>query len=222
MRILICNAKSWFDLSEKDFNDHDVKTIKKEGDLSEAFVKEFDPDYIFFVHWHWKVSEAIHVKYTCILFHVAPLPFGRGGTPIQNLILRGFETSPVYALKMTSEIDAGPYYTKTEVSLSGNLAKIFSEISIVINQMMIEIIYNDFVPQSQRGKEYIFKRLTEEDNEIPVNCELSEIYDRVRMLDHDDYPNAFMHYGNLKLEFSNAAFIDDDVVVTCKIKKRKT
>jgi len=67
MRILICNAKSWFDLSEKDFNDHDVKTIKKEGDLSEAFVKEFDPDYIFFVHWHWKVSEAIHVKYTCIL-----------------------------------------------------------------------------------------------------------------------------------------------------------
>ena len=48
-----------------------------------------------------------------IVFHTAPLPYGRGGSPIQNLIVRGhISPAPVCALKMVSGLDEGPIYDK--------------------------------------------------------------------------------------------------------------
>ena len=75
-----------------------------------------NPDLVFFPHWHWIVPSEIHRTYQCILFHAAPLPYGRGGSPIQNLILNGFKEAPVCALKMTEGLDSGPIYTKKKVT----------------------------------------------------------------------------------------------------------
>ena len=36
----------------------------------------------------------------------------RGGTPIQNMILRGFKKTKICALKMSEKIDQGPIYLK--------------------------------------------------------------------------------------------------------------
>ena len=44
-------------------------------------------------------SEIIR-NYECICFHETDLPFGRGGSPIQNLIVRGFKTTKISAIKM--------------------------------------------------------------------------------------------------------------------------
>ena len=66
---------------------------------------------------------------------------------------------------------------------------------------------------------YIFKRLTIKDNKIPMGLELEEIYDRIRMVDHDEYPNAFITYDNLKIEFSSAKIVNDTLEVACVIKK---
>ena len=69
----------------------------------------------------------------CIGFHTAPLPYGRGGSPIQNLIIRNFKIAPVCAIKMTNKFDAGPIFLKEKVSLSGNLDAIFNRISLINN-----------------------------------------------------------------------------------------
>ena len=39
------------------------------------------------------------------------------------------------------------------------------------------------------------------------------------MLDHKDYPEAFLIYGGLKLEFFNAEHNDKAVTVNCRISK---
>ena len=50
---------------------------------------DFPPRYIFFLHWNWIVPETIFTKFECVCFHMTDLPYGRGGSPLQNLILEG-------------------------------------------------------------------------------------------------------------------------------------
>lgn len=221
MRLLICNSKNWFSLN-KEINDScSIKEISRKGDLNEKLIQDFRPDYIFFPHWNWIVDKKIHQNHNCIVFHTSPLPYGRGGSPIQNLILNGYEYSPVCALKMTSELDSGPIYGQINISLEGKLETIFLRINNAINKLIIKIVNNQVIPLPQEGEPHFFKRLTEKNNEIPMEISLKEIYDRVRMLDHKDYPNPYIIYGNNKIEFYNASLGKDYLELKCKIKKLK-
>ena len=57
------------------------------------------------------------------------LPYGRGGSPLQNLIIRGHKKTKISALRMVNELDAGPIYFKRSLSLNGNAQKIYSSCS---------------------------------------------------------------------------------------------
>ena len=128
MNIVICDSKEWFYLDSDLIKKHKINFIKKNESLKLNLLKKLEPDYIFFVHWNWIVAEEIHKKYNCILFHTSPLPYGRGGSPIQNLIKNGHSTSPVCALKMVNDLDSGPIYSKIEISLEGKLSEILLRI----------------------------------------------------------------------------------------------
>ncbi len=49
-------------------------------------------------------------NFNCVVFHMTDLPFGRGGSPLQNLISRGIYKTKISAIKVVKEIDAGPIY----------------------------------------------------------------------------------------------------------------
>lgn len=40
------------------------------------------------------------------------LPYGRGGSPVQNLILNGHKKTIISALNVTKDLDAGDVYLK--------------------------------------------------------------------------------------------------------------
>ncbi|MDC3164314.1 formyltransferase family protein [Prochlorococcus sp. AH-716-F13] len=221
MRLLICNSKNWFSLNNEIKELCIIKEISRKEDLNLELIHAFKPDYIFFPHWNWIVDKNIHQNYMCIVFHTAPLPYGRGGSPIQNLILNGYEYTPVCALKMTSELDAGPIYGEITISLEGNLKNIFLRIKNATNKLIMKIIKNQLIPVPQEGEPHYFKRLSEKNNEIPNEISLREIFDKVRMLDHEDYPNAYIVYGNNKLEFYNASLNNEYLELKCKIRKLK-
>ena len=44
------------------------------------------------------------------------LPFGRGGSPLQNLIVRGYKSTKLTAIKVQSGIDTGDIYLKKPFS----------------------------------------------------------------------------------------------------------
>lgn len=102
-----------------------MKFFTRENDLTVDSVKKFKPDYVFFRHWNWIVKKEVHEQFDCIVFHTSPLPHGRGGSPIQNLILEGFKATPVCAVRMTDELDAGSIYASSDVSLVGALNSVF-------------------------------------------------------------------------------------------------
>ena len=221
MRLIICCSKSWFKLDSEISNQHEVKYVLFKEKLSIAFLESFKPDFIFFPHWNWIVEKEIHENYNCIVFHTAPLPYGRGGSPIQNLILNGFKESPVCAIKMTDKLDEGPIYSSYSINLEGNLNSIFSRINDAVNYLISFIILKNPNPIQQEGEPHIFKRLNKRDNEISVGLKLEEIYDRIRMVDHPDYQSAFIMYGDIKIEFNNAILKGDSMEVSCVIRKLK-
>ena len=53
--------------------------------LTITYVKSIKPKYIFFPHWSNKVNSKIINNYECVCFHETNVPYGRGGSPIQNL-----------------------------------------------------------------------------------------------------------------------------------------
>lgn len=211
MKIVIANSKNWFSLKKTIKDNNEVLFINNPHDLNLNTLKEFNPNLILFPHWSDIVSENIVKKYKCILFHTAPLPYGRGGSPIQNLILKGFTEAPVCAIKMTSRLDSGPIYFSKIISLNGNLDQIFKRLNKVVNEIIEQLICNLPEPKEQIGEPYIFKRLTFTENEIKKSMAISEIYDHIRMVDHKDYDKAYISFGKYKISFSNAELLNNKI-----------
>ncbi|MFA5260471.1 MAG: methionyl-tRNA formyltransferase, partial [Candidatus Omnitrophota bacterium] len=92
-KIIIATVKSWNIGAARDFREQNpdvsVRLISDRGKLCLSSVKKFNPDLIFFPHWSWKIPRDIYAAYPCVAFHMTDLPYGRGGSPLQNLIMRG-------------------------------------------------------------------------------------------------------------------------------------
>ena len=222
-KYIIASSESWFYKKEKskDFLKHKFINISDKKDLNMTFIDDINPRFIFFPHWSWKVPKKIFDNYECIAFHTAPLPIGRGGSPIQNLIIDKYKESPVCALKMNHIIDGGPIYLKRNVSLMGSANEIFDRLADVIDQMIIEIVEHNPVPKKQEGEASYFKRRKPSESKLPKEFDqLSDIYDHIRMLDADHYPKAFINHGDFRIEFSNADFEHDMVKADISIKRK--
>lgn len=221
MRIVIATSKSWFPNSTDvdKFSGIDVLWIKEREGLVIEKLMAYKPDFIFFPHWNWKIDKEIYENFTSIVFHTAPLPFGRGGSPIQNLILKGLKSSPVNAILVGAEIDAGDIIASKEVSLEGDLSEIFARISTIVSDLILEILQGNSISSPQIGIPVIFKRRRGADNAIPnSNIDLNGVYDRIRMLDAPDYPKAFIQHGNLLIEFSNARILNGTLIAQATFK----
>ncbi len=217
MKLIIANSKNWFKINKKIENKHEIAVVTNPKKLNLNFLKKYKPEFIFFPHWSWIIPKEIYKNYKCIVFHTAPLPYGRGGSPIQNLILKGFKSSPVCALKVVQELDAGPIYAKKNLNLNGSLSEILFRLNVIVNDLISELIRFLPTPKKQTGEVYSFKRLTSKNNLIPNNITLDSFFDRIRMLDEDSYPNAFINYKNFRIEFQNAEIIKGQIVCKSKI-----
>ena len=180
--------------------------VTSREEINFKYLALINPSYIFFAHWSWIVPEEIHKSFNCIVFHTAPLPYGRGGSPIQNLILKGIKSSPVCAIKMTNEVDAGPIYCSETISLEGNISEIFERVAEVVKNMIRKITAAEpsIVPKEQVGEPVLFKRLSKEINNLKNAENMTQIYDLIRMTDGLGYPSAYLKFKGILAEFSNA------------------
>ena len=76
--------------------------------------------WVLVPHWSWIIPATIHERFEVVIFHMTDLPYGRGGSPLQNLIVRGHERTMISAIRCVEEMDAGPVYLKRELSLHGS------------------------------------------------------------------------------------------------------
>jgi len=194
--------------------------ITDPAELTADRIRALKPRYVFFPHWSVRVPAEILGLAECVCFHETDLPFGRGGSPLQNLIARGFPDTKVTALRMTEELDAGPIYMQRPVSLEGLAEEIFVRVSAVVSDMILEIAATEPVPRPQSGTATVFKRRKPEQSEITPDLKtLKELFDHVRMLDAEGYPKAFLRVGDFRLEFTRPALRSGEVLADVRISK---
>ena len=117
-----------------------------------ATVTALAPRYVFLPHWSWMVPAAIYDTVECVAFHMADLPYGRGGSPLQNLIARGHRETMVSAFRVGAGLDDGPVYLKRPLSLLGSAEEVFIRAAGVVAEMIGEITATEpmAVPQIPR------------------------------------------------------------------------
>ena len=186
----------------------------------EEILIQVNPRYVFFLHWNWRVPKRIILKHESICFHMTDVPFGRGGSPLQNLIVRGFTETKVSALRMVQEFDAGPVYAKQTVSLAGRAEEIYLRVGKVCFDLILEIIRGERYPTPQEGEVVTFARRRPSQSSLPKKGDLSALYDHIRMLDAPSYPRAFLEFGEFILEFHHASIQESLLEATVCIRKR--
>ena len=224
---IVATVKSWNienfnELKDKD-KKNNYKLITNKEDLTLDLMKKINPKYIFFPHWSWKIPEEIYNNFECVVFHMTDLPFGRGGSPLQNLISRGIYDTKISAIKVVEDIDAGDIYCKEPVSIKdGSAEDIFNKVSSIIYDKMISfIIKNNPIPKKQKGELVVFKRRSPKDSDISKLDDVTKIYDYIRMLDAEGYPKARIETEKFNVEFSDAKIEGNKVTAKCEFKLKE-
>lgn len=197
-----------------------IKVIHKKDELTSELLGAFNPDYVFFPHWSFMIDKSIFETYRCIVFHMTDLPYGRGGSPLQNLIVRGHVKTKISAIDVVEKVDAGDIYLKSDLDLSGNAKDIFYRAQVVIESMIKEIIHKDISPVPQLGDPVFFKRRRSSESDMSNLEDLEKVYDYIRMLDSPGYPKAFLETSNFRLEFANSSYNKDMIEAHVRIFKK--
>ena len=223
-KFVVASIKPWHQRVFSAWRNQEVgdwHLIDNESAFTLDGLERLNPRYVFLMHWSAHVPDAITRRFECVCFHMTDVPYGRGGSPLQNLILRGHKETKLTALRMTSGFDEGPVYMKRDLSLEGSAQNIFERAAAMSFDMAREIALTNPKPIEQDGEPVIFRRRKPDESKLPADGKPEEIYDFIRMLDAETYPKAFLDWGDFHLQFSDAEMSGDDAVVAKVTVSRK-
>lgn len=198
----------------------EVRWVADPAALTGEAMAGLAPDWVFFPHWSWKIPESLYGTHRCVIFHMTDLPYGRGGSPLQNLIVRGHQETRLSALRCVAELDAGPIYLKRPLGLEGTAEEILCRAAGLMPGMICEIVEQNLEPRPQQGDPVAFVRRKPEDGNLASLEDPQRIYDHIRMLDGEGYPPAFLEAGSLRVEFTEAQWAGDLVTAKATLRVR--
>lgn len=200
------NIKNYFSLVESYKHKYHFHLITNKDELNYKIIEQIQPTYIFFPHWSWIIPSDIYTNYECIVFHMTDLPYGRGGSPFQNLIIREIYDTKISAIKVDEGLDTGDIYLKEDFNIStGSAEENFIHLSnIIYTKMIPKILDTTLVPTKQTGEITTFQRrkIKESDINTLSTKSISKLYDLIRMLDAEGYPKAYLDFDKIRIEFS--------------------
>ena len=220
-KYILLTEKSWHDVLFEELQ-HSVPgewiLIRNKESFTETALSEIKPDTIFIAHWSYIIPANIFVNYECIVFHMTDLPYGRGGSPLQNLIVLGLSETMISAIRVEEGLDTGDIYLKKRLSLAGKASEIFERASGVIGEMIKAIVADQLLPTPQQGEAVFFKRRKKDEGNISSLEEPVKVYDYIRMLDCEGYPNAFIETEHFRFEFSDATLSDNNESIQAHVR----
>ena len=219
MNYVFCAYRKWslelFEMINKKHKGFHL--IKSPKQLTYKKIQKINPKFIFFPDWSWIVPKEIFQNFNCICFHEADLPKFRGGSPIQNQIIRGIDKTKTTAFLMNEKLDGGDIIMKKDLSLKGNLSEIFERMKKNDLAILEKIISGNLNSDKQKGKSSTYKRRKPSDSELKsLNHSKTYLYNFIRMLE-DPYPNAFMKVGKHKIIFKSAKLFKNKLSIEADI-----
>jgi len=222
---IVAKYTFYFDDICSDLSDLDIQIVSalEISQIQEQIENGVSFDFIFFPHYSKMVPTSFLEKNNCVGFHTGDLPDDRGGSPIQNKILRGEYSTWVSALKLVEELDAGDIFCRETISIeNGSIEVILREISKVIARLIRIVVTENPIPIPQTGHTSISPRLKPQASELKFDdLEVKQIYDRIRMLDGLDYPPAYIQFDRYRILLSNAELRDNNLTFVSQLEEKK-
>ena len=219
------NIKNYFALKEKYKKEFHFELVTNHEELTLEYVQQLNPKYIIFPHWSWIIPKEIYKNYECIVFHMTDLPYGRGGSPLQNLITNQIYDTKISALKVSDGLDSGDIYLKTDFNIEfGSATEIFEKAStITFNELIPMFFHKTITPKPQEGEITTFKRRTPEQSNLNTTESISikTLYDFIRMLDAEGYPKAFFALEKFNIELSDVQLKDNTLSGKFEVKENE-
>ena len=196
-----------------------VELITSPCQLEDESISKINPKWIFVIHWSYLIPESIWGEWPTVIFHMTDLPYGRGGSPLQNLIQRGHTSTMISALRCDAGLDTGDIYLKQPLSLHGSAEEIFLRADQLIELMIERIVHERPIATPQEGPPVIFSRRTPDQSDL-ATCPVGDIpswFNQIRMLDADGYPYAYLDVNGMRLEFRRVAERSDGLHADVRI-----
>jgi methionyl-tRNA formyltransferase len=225
MRVVCCGYRAW---ALEIFAGiahlaHEFTVVRLEEDATAAALAALRPDIILFYGWSRIIERDVLQLAPCICLHPSRLPQFRGGSPLQNQIIRGITDSAVTLFRMTEKLDQGDIVLQRPLSLAGHLDEIFERMTEVSIAMTIEMLSQPLhaTPQDHSAATY-FRRRTPEMSELTLEDlrtkTARELYDFIRALE-DPYPNAFIRCRDGKRLLIKRAEIEPDALESVNVRR---
>ena len=183
-----------------------VETLSCPEQVTTDAISEINPKWIFVPHWSHLIPKSIWGSWPTVIFHMTDLPYGRGGSPLQNLIQQGHVTTMITALHCGEGLDAGDVYLKEPLDLHGSAEEIFLRADALIETMIERIVLEQ--PKATPQEAICAVQTSQPFREHLSLCKegsLTDWYDQIRMLDATGYPHAFLEeYMRLELRLQRS------------------
>lgn len=168
----------------------------------------FNPDEIpcgdlLFLLSYWRIlpAEVLQRNVHNLVVHESALPDGRGWSPVTWQVLEGKNEIPVTLFEAEEEMDAGAIYVEGSMSLTG--AELIEEIREEQVRVTFELCeeYVSRYPQlvskarKQDGQPSFYSRLGPEDSRLDPEKSIAGQFNRLRVVDNEDYPAFFELFG---------------------------
>lgn len=196
-----------------------VESIISPSQLTPEAVASINPQWIFVPHWSHLIPASIWSHWPTVIFHMTDVPYGRGGSPLQNLIQLGHSKTMLTALRCSADVDSGDVYLKQQLDLHGSAEEIFLRADGLIEKMIQRIVREKPVAMPQQGEPVLFARRTAAQSNLS-DCsegELTSWYDKIRMLDAEGYPHAFLEAHGMRLELRRVSRRSDGLHADVRI-----
>jgi len=196
--------------------DHQFIIFRNKEQYDESTLDDFKPDIVLFYGWSWLVSSKLIKRYTCLMLHPSALPAYRGGSPIQNQIIRNKKTSAVTIFVMDEGLDAGPILAQKSFSLTGSMSDVLDRVTSVGLELTIRLLNEGLSPIPQNhASATTYRRLNDKDNEITIDEIHSKsaeyLYNKIRML-QSPYPGAYiLTVDGKRLVITDAYILDEPI-----------
>lgn len=221
-KFLIISKKKW---NKENFNYYkNKKNFIFSNKINFKKINIIKPKIIFFLFWSKKISKKLFSNYLCIQFHSSNLPQFRGGSPIQNQILKKIYQTKLSAFRINNTIDGGDVCMKSNISLNGKAKDIYVSVEKKALEMIKKLSKKKkiiFKKQIGMPSFYLRRKASQSNINYVINKNINSIYDFVRMLDADGYPRAFLKMGNKKIEMYDVSCKSNSVLGKFLIRKYK-
>jgi len=210
-RVILCSDRPWgrdLQFSEGFLEEFDVIRCDSQESLELLLLETLNPVWIFFTYWSSYITREVFDKHRAVVFHMTDLPYGRGGSPLQNLILSGHVSTKLSAIACREALDSGEIYIQRDLRLEGSTQQIYSRAASLMPEMIEYLCQNHPILLQQRGRPLMFSGRSAAQSEMPAGLNSEKLYDFIRMLDAEGYPRAFIDLGPTRLVLSNASLRD--------------